>query len=114
MPWIFSASPPVRELSGEVRHGLFLAVKETLNNVVKHAQATEVSLRVTADENGLRWEIADNGRGFETPPNNALADGLRNLQKRLAEIGGRCDISSRVGAGTLVKFEIPWHGKREA
>ena len=110
----FPASPPVRELSGEVRHGLFLAVKETLNNVVKHAQATEVSLRVTADENGLRWEITDNGRGFETPPNNALADGLRNLQKRLAEIGGRCDISSRVGAGTLVKFEIPWHGKREA
>ena len=108
----FPGTPPARELSGEVRHGIFLAVKETLNNVVKHAQATEVLLRVTTDESSLRWEIADNGRGFATPPDNALADGLRNLQKRLAEIGGQCAITSQPGAGTVVRLEIPWSGKR--
>lgn len=108
----FPETPPERELSGEVRHGLFLAVKETLNNVVKHAHATEVSLRVTTDDTGLRWEILDNGRGFDTPPDNALADGLRNLQKRLADLGGKCDIASRADAGTRVQFEIPWTTSR--
>ncbi len=104
----FPENPPAREISGEVRHGLFLAIKESLNNVVKHAQATEVLLRVTTDESGLRWEIADNGRGFDKAPDNALADGVRNLQKRLAEIGGECTITSRPGAGTVVRLTIPW------
>ena len=106
----FPAAPPVRELSGEVRHGLFLAVKEALNNIVKHAHATEVSLQAAVDEKGLRWEISDNGRGFEMSPDNALADGLRNIQKRLAEMGGRCEIISRVGGGTRVRLEIYWQG----
>ncbi len=108
----FPAAPPVRELSGEVRHGLFLAVKEALNNIVKHAHATEVSLQAAVDEKGLRWEISDNGRGFEMSPDNALADGLRNIQKRLAEMGGRCEIISRVGGGTRVRLEIYWQGQR--
>ncbi len=108
----FPAMPPARELSGEVRHGLFLAVKEALNNVVKHAQASEVLLRVSTDETGLSWEIADDGRGFEKAPDNALADGIRNLQKRLAEIGGQCVITSKPGAGTVVRFRIPWPAPR--
>lgn len=110
----FPDTPPAREISGNVRHGLFLAVKETLHNVVKHAEATEVLLRVTVDAAHLRWEIADNGRGFATAPDNALADGLRNLQRRLAEIGGTCDISSRLGDGTLVTFTVPWAGSASA
>ena len=108
----FPEVPPERELSGEARHGLFLAVKETLNNVVKHAHATEVFLRVTTDENHLHWEIADNGRGFSVAPDNALADGLRNLSKRLAEIGGACALTSQPGAGTTVTFTVPWSGRR--
>ncbi|MEY4385160.1 MAG: hypothetical protein RLY20_443 [Verrucomicrobiota bacterium] len=104
----FPTAPPKRELSGEIRHGLFLAVKESLNNVVKHAHATEVSVRAVMDDQNLILEIADNGRGFVTPPPNALADGLRNLQTRISDIGGKCDISSRLGAGTVIRFEIPW------
>jgi ligand-binding sensor domain-containing protein/signal transduction histidine kinase len=110
----FPVSPPERELSGEVRHGLFLAVKESLNNVVKHARATEVLLRVNTDDAGLVWEIADNGRGFEKAPDNALADGIRNLRRRLEEIGGTCDITSRPGAGTVVRFSVAWPVKLPA
>ncbi len=103
----FPATLPERELSGEVRHGLFLAVKESLNNVVKHAQATEVFLRVKVTESRLQLEITDDGLGFAALPHNALADGLRNMQQRLAEIGGVCSIASEPGAGTTIRFEVP-------
>lgn len=103
--------PPAREVSTDVRHNLFLIVKEALNNVVKHARATTVWLRVNADDERLRMEIEDDGRGFDRPPADSEADGLRNLRQRAAEIGGRCDIESRVGAGTRVIVELPWARK---
>jgi NarL family two-component system sensor histidine kinase LiaS len=58
-----------------VRHNVFLVVKETLQNIVKHAHATEVWLRVTTTTQGLRIVIEDNGGGFDRAPENALADG---------------------------------------
>jgi signal transduction histidine kinase len=108
----FPATLPERELSGEVRHGLFLAVKESLNNVAKHAHATEVSLRARLTDSRLQLEIADNGQGFAAAPDNALADGLRNMQLRLAEIGGECSITSQPGTGTTIRFEVPWGSER--
>jgi signal transduction histidine kinase/ligand-binding sensor domain-containing protein len=100
--------PPAREVSTDVRHNLFLIVKEALNNVVKHARASTVWLRVNADGERLRMEIEDDGRGFDRPPADAEANGLRNLRQRAAEIGGRCEIESRSGAGTRVSVELPW------
>jgi signal transduction histidine kinase len=91
---------------------LFLAVKESLNNVVKHAKATKVSLSVKLTDNGLEMEIADNGQGFAIAPDDALADGLRNLQNRIAAIGGVCTIASQPGLGTTIRFEIPWKAER--
>lgn len=99
---------PEREISTDIRHNLFLAVKETLNNIVKHAQATEVRLRLGIGETALQLIIEDNGRGFEDAPDNALADGLRNIRQRLADIGGVCRIESRLEAGTTVTLEVPW------
>jgi len=46
--------------------------------------------------------IEDNGRGFDRPPGDAGADGLRNMRQRVAEIGGECRIETRAGAGTKV------------
>jgi signal transduction histidine kinase/ligand-binding sensor domain-containing protein len=99
---------PQREISTAVRHNIFLVVKEALQNIVKHAHATEVWLRVTATTQGLRIMIEDNGGGFERAPENALADGLRNMQQRMNELGGECRIQSRVGAGTEIVAELPW------
>jgi signal transduction histidine kinase len=87
---------------------LFLAVKEALHNIVKHAQASEVTMRVAASEEALRIIIEDNGRGFTGAADNALADGLRNMRQRLTEVGGSCHIESQPGAGTRVVFEILW------
>jgi signal transduction histidine kinase len=99
---------PQREISTVVRHNVFLVVKEALQNIVKHAQATEVWLRVNATSQGLRIVIEDNGGGFERAPENAMADGLRNMQQRMKELGGECRIASRVGAGTEIVVELPW------
>jgi signal transduction histidine kinase/ligand-binding sensor domain-containing protein len=107
----FPERTPVREVSTEVRHNLFLVVKEALNNIVKHAHATEVWLRADATDDRLRLVIEDNGRGFDRPPEDAWADGLRNMRQRLAEIGGECRIESKTGAGTKILVELPWPRK---
>ena len=104
----FPESTPARELSTDVRHNLFLAIKEALNNIVKHAHATEVWLRVSATDDGLQIRVEDNGCGFDQPPQDAGADGLRNMRQRMAEIGGECRIESKTGAGTQISFELPW------
>lgn len=99
---------PTREISTAVRHNVFLVVKEALQNIVKHAHATEVWLRINATAGGLRIVIEDNGSGFERAPEDALADGLRNMRQRMSELGGECRIQSRVGAGTEIIVELPW------
>ena len=104
----FPEQPPGREVSTEVRHNLFLVVKEALNNIVKHAGATEVWLRAKVTDERLVLTVEDNGAGFAQAPENAWADGLRNMRQRLLEIGGECLIQSRPGAGTTVTLRLPW------
>lgn len=98
---------PAREVPANVRHNVFLVVKEALQNIVKHAHATEVWLHVSAGENGLKLTVEDNGCGFEQAPENAWADGLRNMRQRLTEIGGECQIQSNVGQGTTIAVQLP-------
>jgi signal transduction histidine kinase len=103
---------PPREVPANVRHNLFLVVKEALQNIVKHARATRVSLRIQADPRGVRINIEDNGCGFAQAPgqDDALADGLRNMRQRMQEIGGSCLIQSQSGTGTQITFQAPWPG----
>ena len=98
---------PNREVSPELRHNLLLAVKEALNNVVRHAHATEVSLCITVSESQIIIVLKDNGQGFEHPPQNAACDGLRNMRQRMEEIGGQFQLTSEPGTGTRVAFLCP-------
>jgi signal transduction histidine kinase len=107
----FPATPPSREISTDVRHNLFLVIKEALHNTVKHARATEVWLRVHAGSDGLHISIEDNGRGFSETHTANGADGLHNMRQRVDEIGGVCTIESRQGAGTTLKIKLPWSRK---
>ncbi|MEY2429917.1 MAG: hypothetical protein QOJ40_2802 [Verrucomicrobiota bacterium] len=97
-----------REVSTDVRHNLFLVVKEALNNIVKHAQASEVWVRVAATGGVLRIAVEDNGCGFEGSPEQNGADGLRNMRQRVADIGGECRIESGTGKGTKVTLTLGW------
>ena len=97
-------------LPGSVRHNLFLAVKESLNNVVRHASATEVELELTRSNGWLEIVIADNGRGFGGST-VCRGNGLTNLKERLEALRGRCEIASEPGTGTRVKLVVPVSGK---
>ncbi len=99
--------PVAWAVSPEARHNLFLAVKEALNNVIRHAGANEVWLRVTATEDLLTLIIEDNGHGFERTESDGFADGLPNMNQRMADIGGRAKIESRAGLGTRVILTFP-------
>ena len=99
--------PPI-PLPPEVGHHLYLAVKESLRNIVKHAGATEVWLRLQLTEETVTLVVEDNGRRFEI--NGKVlpgADGLNNLNRRLTEIGGRCEYRSEHGKGTTITFTTP-------
>ena len=104
----FPEQIPVRELSTDLRHNLFLVIKEALHNIFKHAGATEVRMRVQLNELALEIVIEDNGRGFTAAPDDALADGLRNMKQRMTEIGGTFDVASQPGQGTRITARLPW------
>lgn len=103
-------------LTSEVRHNLFLAFKEALHNVVKHAAASEVRVSMTLQTNGFSISVEDNGRGFAATaadgdlasvPNQLVrGNGLANMRRRLAEMGGVCEIQSAPGQGTRVRFTV--------
>jgi signal transduction histidine kinase len=70
-------------LDGRLRHALLLAVKETLNNIERHAHATEVEFRMTFAEDRLEIVISDNGKGFDAKTKRG-GNGLKNLSLRLS------------------------------
>ena len=99
-------SSPDRVVSGEVRHHLFLAVKEALNNAIRHGGATEINFRVRVLENRLLISISDNGSGFDTA-GQSNGHGILNLRQRLEHLHGHCELESTPGAGTTVSLQLP-------
>ena len=107
---------PAWFLSAETRHNLFLAFKETLNNIVKHADATEVHIGLTLEPAGFVLVIGDDGCGVAdgcssdavaNPPAGFNGNGLKNIKRRIEKIGGRCEIRTVSQRGTSVEFKVP-------
>jgi signal transduction histidine kinase len=98
-------------LNGTARHSLFLAIKEALNNVIRHASATEVELQMTQSDKDLEIVISDNGRGFDW---NSIrrGHGLTNLFERLEALHGQCQIESQPQKGTTIKLTVPWSSEQ--
>jgi signal transduction histidine kinase len=95
---------------------LFLACKEALNNVARHADASEVRISMAFVAEVFEMTIEDNGRGFHPgafkdpsdhdPDRLAGGNGLSTMNQRLAVIGGHCEIASAPGRGTQVTFRV--------
>jgi signal transduction histidine kinase len=101
-------------LPAEVRHDLFLVVKEALNNVLKHARATEVRVRMAETATGVEIEIEDNGRGFEPGSASAVrrGNGLENMRRRMEHLGGGFSLTSAPGQGTKLAFTVSVNVRR--
>jgi len=104
----FPDFPPARTVSAEARHNIFLAVKEALNNAVRHASATEVRLRSAIENGSLTLTVEDDGRGFKPMGDVPSADGLRNMRQRMEEIGGKFQVESEPGKGTRISLTYLW------
>ncbi|MBS1795446.1 MAG: ATP-binding protein [Acidobacteria bacterium] len=105
-------------LNSNLRREVFLIFKEAVNNIVRHSGARQVEIRFEIDDRELRLTVRDNGRGFapETngtdPAANLFADyrggnGLLNMRRRAAELGGELRIASEQGRGTTVFLRLP-------
>ncbi len=108
---------PAWSLTSEIRHNLFLAFKESLNNVAKHARATEVRISLELQPRSFLLLVVDNGCGFDPraaapiggEPDNPRpggGNGLANMRRRLEELGGTCAWDTAAGEGTRVRLAI--------
>jgi signal transduction histidine kinase len=106
---VVQGKEPMPRLAAPVEHTLFRITQEALTNIVKHAQAAQVTITLT-EENGLvRLVIADDGRGFSPSrpkPGERPGWGLLTMAERVEVVGGRCQIKARPGQGTQVIVEV--------
>lgn len=98
---------PHGTLTAGQRHHLFLVAKESLHNIVKHAAASEVWLRIHVRDNMLIIQIEDNGCGFQQTDMIDSAHGSANMRTRMTQIGGSYERESQPGRGTTVILSIP-------
>lgn len=96
---------PERTLSDEQKRNLYLVVKEAVNNAIKHAKATNVSIKMNFEQ-GISIQVQDNGIGFNdsTKTKTGSGNGLSNMKSRMEEIDGK--ISWKNQNGTLVEISL--------
>jgi signal transduction histidine kinase len=90
-----------------VRAAVYFCMVEALQNAAKHARASRITLRATQVGSELRFEVADDGVGFDPVRNGSARGGLAQLGDRLAPLGGWLDVSSAPGTGTQVRGVVP-------
>jgi signal transduction histidine kinase len=102
------------ELPAAVEVACYRIVQEALANVVRHARASQCSIRIRLDEEGgaLIVEVQDDGRGISKEDRAGV--GMSSMRERSEELGGRCTVKSLAGGGTLVEALLPFQRKAEA
>jgi signal transduction histidine kinase len=98
-------SKPLR-ISMEQRYNAYMIFKEAINNIAKHAQATQVRVKIEAQKYGVRVEISDNGKGFDTTAQTD-GNGLSNFKRRAKESFFDLTLVSEPGKGTILTIIIP-------
>jgi len=102
----FPENPPQTNITKESHRELFMVVKESLNNIVKHSKATKVNFTANINSKFLELSIKDDGIGFQTETIKN-GNGLRNMQTRLHTIDGVCKIVSEISKGTEINVSVP-------
>ncbi|HEX4119639.1 MAG TPA: two-component regulator propeller domain-containing protein [Verrucomicrobiae bacterium] len=104
------AQLPAASISPEARHNVFLAAKEAVTNIVKHARATEAWIHLRLEPGKFTLEIEDNGRGPGGVKEKAAEsrNGMRNMRKRMEDVGGEFSIEPGAHGGTRVRLTAPF------
>jgi signal transduction histidine kinase len=107
---------PPRPLPPELRHNIFLIVKEALTNALKHASATEVTVKAKVTSGVLEINIQDDGKGLAAPAPKVEGKrhGLENMQRRADTIGGTVNWQFTPGTGTCILISVPLPKYRDA
>lgn len=96
---------PDHQLGGDKRRNIFLCVKETLNNMLKHSQANELTIDIVADTS-LAIKISDNGVGIDLQKIRQFGNGLQNIDRRMKSIGGYFEIKNNNGTETILMLPL--------
>jgi signal transduction histidine kinase len=110
----FSAPDSIDDvrLGHDTRREVFLVYKEAVTNAARHSGCEHAAVRIDLDGRKLALEVSDDGRGFD-PSARRGGNGLQNMRRRAAAIGGRLEVRSAPGEGTSVRLEVPL-GRRPA
>jgi len=103
---------PDHPLPPNMRHNIFLIVKEALTNALKHSGATEIQVHAKADGQTLELVVSDNGRGFDEPAATAeqTRNGLGNMRRRAEQMSGQLSFTSNNRSGTQVTLVVQLPG----
>ena len=97
--------PPARRLTMDFRQNVYFLYKEALHNVVKHAQASRVTINLSIAQRDLRLTVEDDGTGFDET-RVQTGHGLKSMRQRAADLGGHLEIQSRPEAGTRLTLAV--------
>jgi ligand-binding sensor domain-containing protein/signal transduction histidine kinase len=98
---------PVRFIHAELRHNLFLVIKEAVNNVVKHSRADKVQLKILIDNSLFVLQLEDNGKGIDFSSIDQFSNGLKNMKKRIEDFEGSIEIINCSPQGTRIVIKLP-------
>ena len=105
---IFNVYGEERKLNEATEMMLFRITQELMNNIIKYARATEVTVQLTYGDDWLNLTVEDDGVGFDTQSTEAKAGmGLKSIAFRAAHIGGQYEIESKPGRGTMASINLP-------
>lgn len=106
LQFIYPETFPDKKLSKETRRNIFLTIKESFNNISKHAWCNKVCLSINNNEGTVIIKIADDGKGFDLGKVRKFSNGLTNMKNRIEQIGGNFEIISEPGKGTVTVVTI--------
>jgi signal transduction histidine kinase len=87
-----------------VAEQMLAVIREALSNAARHAAATQLTIKVTADSSRVELLVTDNGVGI---PDGVAASGLANLRRRASDLGGEFEVTRRDGGGTMLRWQVP-------
>jgi len=101
----------VPRLAGNREQAVYRVAQEAVHNALRHARPQQVDVRLAGGNGRVVLEVVDDGQGFDTAAaEGARRLGLASMRERARSVGGRLSVTSRPGAGTTVRLEVPTHG----